>query len=120
MVAQEQRDLAAAEQWYRKSLAISEKQGNEHGAASTYCQLGILAGRRERFEEAGRWLIRSILAFARWNDRHGAQRNAGNFMVFYKRAPASVRQKLAAMWSEAGLGDLPATGPESPNDAKEA
>ena len=37
----------------------------------------------------------------------------------FEVAPASVRQKLAAMWGEAGLGDLPASGPESPNDAKE-
>ena len=33
-IAQEQRDFAQAEQWYRKSLAISEKLGNEHRAAS--------------------------------------------------------------------------------------
>ena len=37
----------------------------------------------------------------------------------FELAPALVRQKLAAMWVEAGLGDLPASGPESPNDAKE-
>ena len=43
MIAQDQRDFAQAEQWYRKSLAITEKLGNEHGAASTYHQLGIIA-----------------------------------------------------------------------------
>ena len=30
----EQRDFASAEQWYRKSLAIEEKQGDEHGDES--------------------------------------------------------------------------------------
>jgi hypothetical protein len=34
--AQNQRDFTQAEQWYRKSLAIKEKLGNEHGAAGTY------------------------------------------------------------------------------------
>ena len=43
MIAQEQRDFAAAERWYQKALAIKEKQGNEHGAASTYHQLGRIA-----------------------------------------------------------------------------
>ena len=41
MIAEERRDFAAAEQWYRKSLAIEEKHGNEHDAASTYHQLGM-------------------------------------------------------------------------------
>ena len=30
MIAQEQRDFASAEQWYRKVLAIKEKLGDEH------------------------------------------------------------------------------------------
>ncbi|MDE6641897.1 MAG: CHAT domain-containing protein, partial [Acetatifactor sp.] len=36
IISEERRDFAAAESWYKKSLAIFEKQGNEHGAASTY------------------------------------------------------------------------------------
>jgi Tfp pilus assembly protein PilF len=43
MIAQERRDFASAEQWYRKSLTIEEKQGNEHGAALSYHQLGTIA-----------------------------------------------------------------------------
>lgn len=103
---QEQRDFSAAEQWYRKSLAIKEKQGNEHGAASTYGQLGIVAGLQERYEESGQWLIKCIVTLARCNDAHGAQRSASNFMVFHGQAPAEVQAKLAAMWRDAGLGDL--------------
>src|SRR5208283_103231 len=34
MIAQERRDFASAEQWYRKALAIEEKQGDEHGDES--------------------------------------------------------------------------------------
>ena len=55
-IAHEQRDFAGAEQWYRKSLEIKERRGDEHGAASTYGQLGILAGFQERWDEAARWL----------------------------------------------------------------
>ena len=108
-IAEEQRDFAAAEQWYRKSLAISEKQGNEHGAASTYGQLGILAGLQERYEEAGRWLIKCVTAFARCNDPQGVHQTAANFMVIYRETPSDVQDKLAAMWREAGLGELPET-----------
>lgn len=35
MIAQERRDFAAAEQWYRQALGIWEKHGDEHGAATT-------------------------------------------------------------------------------------
>jgi hypothetical protein len=107
MIAQEQRDFGAAEQWYRKSLAISEKQGNEYGAATTYAQLGILASMREQYEESGRWLIKCALAFARCNDVHNARRTTTNFMRNYHRAPADIQAKLAAMWRGAGLGELP-------------
>ena len=60
MIAEERRDFAAAEQWYRKSLAIKEKQGNEHGAASTYHQLGVIAEERRDFAAAEQWYRRSL------------------------------------------------------------
>ncbi len=41
IIAHERRDFAQAEKWYRKSLAISEKLGDEPGAASSYHQLGM-------------------------------------------------------------------------------
>jgi hypothetical protein len=42
-------------QWYKKSLAIKEKQGNEHGAASTYHQLGRIAQEQRDFGAAEQW-----------------------------------------------------------------
>ena len=51
MIAEEQRDFATAEQWCRKSLAITEKQGNEHAAASTYHQLGNVAYSGQRLRD---------------------------------------------------------------------
>jgi len=55
MIAQEQRAFQAAQEWYRKSLAIFEKQGNEHGAALTYHQLGRIVEERRDFQAAQEW-----------------------------------------------------------------
>ena len=60
MIAQEQRDFAGAEQWYRKSLAIEEKQGNEHGAAITYHQLGRIAQEQRDFAGAEQWYRKAL------------------------------------------------------------
>ncbi len=110
MIAQERRDFAAAERWYQKSLAIEEKHGNEHGAASTYGQLGIIAGLQNHFVESGRWLVRCIVAFANQHDSQGAERNACNFLIFYRQAPPDDQAKLRQMWEEAGLGPFPESG----------
>ena len=115
MIGEEQRDFAAAGQWYRKSLAIKEKQGDEQGAASTYSQLGVLAGVQERFRESGEWLIKSLTAFQRANDPHYAQQAASNFLVAYGRASDDDMAKLRAMWEQAGLGPFPEQAPEAGN-----
>jgi len=106
-IAEEQRDFAAAGQWYRKSLAIKGRLGNEHGAAITYAQLGMLAGIQENYLESGQWLIKSILAFLRAQDRHSVAQAKGNFMISYNAVPAGDQEKLKAMWQEAGLGSFP-------------
>jgi len=60
-IALQQRDFAPAEAWFRKSLAIEEKQGNEeHGAASTYHNLGAIAQERSDFKEAEAWYRKSL------------------------------------------------------------
>jgi tetratricopeptide (TPR) repeat protein len=60
IIAQEQGDFATAEQWYRKSLAIDEKLGNEHGAAVTYHQLGRIAHEQRDFAMAEQWYSKSF------------------------------------------------------------
>jgi tetratricopeptide (TPR) repeat protein len=72
MIAEEQRNFAAAEQWYRKSLAIKEKQGNEHGAASTYHQLGRITQEQHNFAAAEQWYKRSLTIREKQGDTHGA------------------------------------------------
>lgn len=105
-IAQEQRDFAAAEQWYRKSLAIFEKQGNEHGAAISYGQLGNLAELQEQYEQAGQWFIKAHIVF-RLSDPHYAQMTARSFLSVCQQADESTRNKLKTAWEEAGLGALP-------------
>ncbi|HYH67615.1 MAG TPA: CHAT domain-containing protein [Urbifossiella sp.] len=72
MVAQERRDLAAAEGWYRKSLEIKERQGDEHGAAITYHHLGMVARERRDLAAAEGWYRKSLEIKERQKNEHGA------------------------------------------------
>jgi tetratricopeptide (TPR) repeat protein len=67
-VAEERRDLVAAETWYKKSLDINLKQGNEHGAAMTYHQLGMVAEERWDFTAAEDSFKRALDTFKKFND----------------------------------------------------
>ena len=106
-VAQERRDFEEAERWYQRSLEVSERLGDEHGAAGTYGQLGIIAGLQERYIESGQWLLKCILTFTRASDPRSAQGNAENFLVTLRNAPPEDRARLRTMWTETGLPDLP-------------
>jgi tetratricopeptide (TPR) repeat protein len=107
IIAQEQRDFVAAESWCRKSLEIEERLGDEHSAAFTYGQLGVLAGIQGHFEAAGLQLLRAIASFARQNDPARIRQCVSNFQIFAAQADEPCRANLRAMWSEAGLGELP-------------
>ena len=72
IIAQEQRDFATAERWYLKSLAIEEKQGDEHGAASTYHQLGRIAEEQRDFATAERWYLKSLTIVEKQGNEHAA------------------------------------------------
>jgi tetratricopeptide (TPR) repeat protein len=60
VVAQMRGRFEEAEDFYRKSLTISEELGDRAGMAMTYGQLGTLAHQRERLEEAEDWFRRSL------------------------------------------------------------
>ena len=72
MIAQKQRDFDAAEKWYRKSLAIDEKQGNEHGAAAAYHQLGRAAEEQRDFVGAQEWYGKALRIYQKLDDKHNA------------------------------------------------
>ena len=63
--------LEEAENWYRKSLAISEELGDRPGMAITYHQLGIVAQDRGQLEEAEHWHRKSLAISEELGDRPG-------------------------------------------------
>jgi tetratricopeptide (TPR) repeat protein len=58
-------------------VAIKEKLGDEHGASSTYHQLGIIAEERGDFEEARKWYQKSVAIWEKSGDEHGASSTYG-------------------------------------------
>ncbi len=72
IIAQEQRDFDTAEQWFRKSLAIKEKQRDKHGAAITYHQLGRIAEEQRDFAAAEQWYRKSLAIEEKQGNEHGA------------------------------------------------
>ena len=71
IAAQSVGDLAAAENWYRKSLQIEEAVGNRHSMASSYHQLGMLAQRRGDLAAAENWYRKSLAINAGLDNRPG-------------------------------------------------
>ena len=71
MVAQDRGDLAAAEQWYRKSLEIKEALGNRPGMADSYHQLGMVAQDRGDLAAAEEWYRKSLEIKEALGDRPG-------------------------------------------------
>jgi hypothetical protein len=87
--------------------SIEEKQEDEHGATSTYGQLGLLAGEQRHFIDSGQCLIKATVGFRRAADLHSACQAVQNFLLTYWKAPAADQVQLEALWNEAGLGPFP-------------
>jgi tetratricopeptide (TPR) repeat protein len=77
MVAQDRGDLAAAEEWYRKSLAIREALGDRPGLARSYHQLGIVAQDRGDLAAAEEWHRKSLAIKEALGDRPGLASSYG-------------------------------------------
>jgi tetratricopeptide (TPR) repeat protein len=71
-IAQKQRDFAAAEAWYHRSLAISEKQGEERIAARSYHQLGTIAEGKRDSAAAETWYRKSLAITEKLGDEYAA------------------------------------------------
>lgn len=67
-----QLDSIDQEQWYLKSLDISEHQGKEHLVASTYHQLGRIAQAQQDFACTERWYLKSLAISEKQRNEHGA------------------------------------------------
>jgi hypothetical protein len=105
VIAGEQRDSAAAEAWFKKSLAIEEKQGNEHGAAITYHQLGRIAEEQRDYAAADAWYRTSLLVYVRFNNPHNTGIVLGSFARLLAAAAPDERDRIRANWQQAGLGE---------------
>ncbi|MEI2783447.1 MAG: tetratricopeptide repeat protein [Candidatus Competibacter sp.] len=106
-IAEERRDFAAAERWYQQSLAIKEKQGNEHGAAITYHQLGRIAEERRDFAAAERWYQQSLAIKEKQGDEHGA---ASTYHQLGRIAEERRDFAAAERWYQTVAGDLGKAG----------
>ena len=79
MITEEQPDFATTEQWYRISVAIKEKQGNKHRAASSHGQLKQLAALQKHYEQTGQWFIKVHTVFYE-ADPHFAELSTRDFV----------------------------------------
>jgi tetratricopeptide (TPR) repeat protein len=62
-VTEDRGDLAAAEDWYRKSLEITEALGDRPSLALTYGQLGLMRLASGDLHEALNWTVRAVALF---------------------------------------------------------
>src|SRR6266850_1161179 len=81
-----QKAFELAECRFKKSLEVSESRGNEHGAASSYAELGVLAGMQRRYDASARWSLRAIKGFRHTNDDAGVREGIRNFISAYRLA----------------------------------
>src|SRR5271157_3961775 len=104
MIAQERRDFASAEQWYRKSLAIKEKQGDEHGAAIAYGQLGTIAQEQRDYASAEQWYRKSLAIEEKQGNEHGDES-----VAFAPESRGIDVEDATSMIAERGEALAPAT-----------
>jgi tetratricopeptide (TPR) repeat protein len=61
ILAQDRGDYPAAETWYRQSLTINERLGNQAGMATTWSQLGLLRAAQDRLMEAISFHVQALV-----------------------------------------------------------
>jgi tetratricopeptide (TPR) repeat protein len=93
MIAQKKQDFDVAESWYKKSLAIKEKQSDEHGAAKTYNHLAMIAQERRDLALAEIWLQKSLFI----KEKEGDEQEAANI---YGRL--GILEGMQSRYEEAG------------------
>ncbi|MGH9936600.1 MAG: CHAT domain-containing protein [Blastocatellia bacterium] len=93
IVAQEQRQWAQAEQYYKEALAIKVEFQDRYSQARTYHQLGRVAREQRQWAQARDYFLKALDTFAEFQDQHSL---------------AIVLRSLALLWRESGDGSLPA------------
>ena len=105
-----------------------EKQGDEHGAASTYHELGIIAHEQRDFASAEQWYRKSLAIKEKQGNEHGAActYHQLGMIAEERRDFASAEQwyrKSLAIWEKQGdehgaARHLSPTGEDSPGAAR--
>ena len=91
----------------QKIAGDKEKQGDEHGAAITYHNLGFLALGQGEHETAGRWLIRAARGFWATRDQYAFAKTAHVYRDLLRQAPDGLRAELIALWDQNKLPEMP-------------
>ena len=89
----------AKKAWYKKSLAIEEKQWNEHGAAITYHQLGIIAQEQRDFPRSADFYLKALKTFADANDPYSLLITIRSYARLLHDAAGTERNQLRETWS---------------------
>jgi len=104
IITEEQGQFEQAEKWYEKSLEIKEKQGNEHGAAQTYHQLGKLKFSKGDLELSVKLTLKGFSIFIKKNDNYSASIAFNQFIEIYQSAQSDSQTRIKQIWEESGLG----------------
>jgi hypothetical protein len=70
--AQNNRDFQGAKRLFEMLSDHCNQQGNEHGAAITYHQLGRIAEEQRDFKQAEQWYLKSLAITEKQGNEHGA------------------------------------------------
>ena len=124
-----------AEQAYRESMQIEERQGNVAGAANTYCQLAIISMMMDKPVEAESWSRKALEGHRVIGNKPGESLQSYNLAVLIVNqsgrlseakqlatAALATRETLdpaAEIWKVYGLLAMISTAQNEPDKAKE-
>jgi tetratricopeptide (TPR) repeat protein len=124
-----------AEQAYRESMQIEERQGNVAGAANTYCQLAIISMMMDKPVEAESWSRKALEGHRIIENKLGESLQSYNLAVLIVNqsgrlseakqlatAALATRETLdpaAEIWKVYGLLAMISTAQNEPDKAKE-
>ncbi|MCA9993855.1 MAG: tetratricopeptide repeat protein, partial [Anaerolineales bacterium] len=70
-VAEEQRQWAAAEGYYRQALALFVEFNDRYSQAGAYHQLGMVAQEQRQWAQAEEYYQQALELYIEFNDKHG-------------------------------------------------
>ena len=98
--------MRALKKWYRKSLEIKERLGNESGAAITYAQIGVMLRDQKRYTTSGQSFLEAIKRMMRIDDREMTIRMTIDFFRSFDEASPGEKSELKKIWDQYALGDF--------------